>query len=61
MGGNQIQKVHLHCFFLPKSQDLYSYKVVLVCILRSLLVKSPCEGRMAFSGPADAIAYGPHT
>ena len=68
-GGNQIRNEPLRSSFWPKSRDLYSNKVtVLVRISRALLIKSSYEGRTraqhsraAFSGPASAIAYGPHT
>ena len=53
---NQMRNVHLRLSFWLKSRDLYSNKVVLVCISRALLIKSPYEGRTAH-----AIAYGPHT
>ena len=45
VAGNQIRNVPLRRSFWPKSRDLYSNKVVLVRISRSLLIKSPCEGR----------------
>ena len=42
--GNQIRNFHLCRSFWPKSQDLFSNKVVSICILRALLIKSPYEG-----------------
>ena len=38
--GNQIRNFHLRRSFWPKNQDLLSNKVVLICILRTLLIKS---------------------
>ena len=43
--GYQIRNVHLRRSYWPKSQDLFSNKVVLIHILGTLLIKSPYEGR----------------
>ena len=48
--SNQIKNVHLHRSFWPKGQDLYSNKVVLVCISCLLSSQNYWE-----------IVYGPHT
>ena len=65
---NRYRNIHLRRSFWPKSRDYHSNKVVLVRISCALFIKSPYEGRTrslqvrtAFSGPARAIAYGPHT